>query len=243
MLGEGGGAVSAVFAPADEPRAALASVGNRVFRTFNGGLFWDDITANLPAADVRGITADLASGAVYAATGAGVFVTYVELRTASPASGWSKLDGLPADSPAWDVKLDDGGHQLFVAVDGQGVFAALAPHRRRDPRVVNAADQSVRPAAPGSLLSIMGASLASARVGNLEAPVLGVSGGRIADSGSVRDQLQQHHAAVGSNGGGYGRSAGGATRCDARFCGRLTGDFPGSRWLPDAAGRRPRCTD
>ena len=126
---------------------------------------------------MRGITADLASGAVYAATGAGVFVTYVELRTASPASGWSKLDGLPADSPAWDVKLDDGGHQLFVAVDGQGVFAALAPHRRRDPRVVNAADQSVRPAAPGSLLSIMGASLASARVGNLEAPVLGVSGG------------------------------------------------------------------
>ena len=177
VLSEAGGAVNAVFVPADEPRAALASVGNRIFRTFNGGLFWDDITANLPAAEVRSITADLASGAVYAATGAGVFVTYLELRSASPASAWSKLDGLPADTPAWDVKLDDGGHQLFVAVDGRGVYATLAPHRRREPRVVNAADQSARPAAPGSLLSVMGASLASARVGNLEAPVLGVSGG------------------------------------------------------------------
>ena len=177
VLSEAGGAVNAVFAPADEPRAALASIGNRVFRTFNGGLFWDDITANLPAAEVRSLTADLASGAVYAATGAGVFVTYMDLRSASPASGWSRLEGLPADAAAWDVKLDDGGHQLFVAVDGRGVFAALAPHRRRDPRVVNAADQSMRPAAPGSLLSVVGASLASARVGNLEAPVLGVSGG------------------------------------------------------------------
>ena len=65
LADSGGGAVETVFAPADEPRVALASLGARVFRTFNGGLFWDDITANLPAGvAVRGLAADLASGAV-----------------------------------------------------------------------------------------------------------------------------------------------------------------------------------
>ncbi len=179
-LSDPGQAVNAVFAPADEPRVALASIGARVFRTFNGGLFWDDITANLAVAaggEVRGLVADVGSGAVYVATRAGVFMTYLDLRSAAPAAPWSRLAGLPADAPAWDVKLDEGGHQLFVALDGPGVFVALAPHRLRDPRVVNAADRSTRAAAPGSLLSVIGASVSSARIGNLEAPVLSASGG------------------------------------------------------------------
>ncbi len=179
-LGDTALATKVVFAPAGEPRVALASVGGRVFRTFNGGLFWDDISANLPAAaggEVCGLVADVASGAVYAATRGGVFMTYLDLRSAAAAAPWSRLAGLPADSPAWDVKLDDGGHQLFVALDGPGVFAALAPHRLRDPRVVNAAERSSRAAAPGSLLSVIGASVSSARIGNLEATVLGASGG------------------------------------------------------------------
>jgi uncharacterized protein (TIGR03437 family) len=179
LLGEGGLSVSAVFAAPDEPRVALAAVGSRVFRTFNGGLFWDDITANLAPAggEVRGLAADVSSGAVYVAARNGVFLTYLDLRGASPATAWTKLGGLAADAQAWDVKLGEGGHQLYVALDGAGVFAGLAPHRFRDPRVVNAADQSTRPASPGSLLTVVGASVGSARVGSVEAPVLGVSGG------------------------------------------------------------------
>ena len=179
LLGDAGVSVSVVFAAPDEPRVALAAVGARVFRTFNGGLFWDDITAALASGgEVRGVVCDPASGAVYAATRAGVFVTYLDLKGASTAgASWARLEGLPAEASAWDVKLDEGGHQLYVALDGPGVFAALAPHRVRDPRVVNAADQSVRAAAPGSLLSVIGSSVGSARIGNLEAPVLGVSGG------------------------------------------------------------------
>jgi uncharacterized protein (TIGR03437 family) len=177
VLVEAGGPVNAMFAPADDARVALAAAGGRVFRTFNGGLFWDDITSNLAAGgEVRGVVADVASGAVYAATRNGVFMTYIDLRSAASATAWTRLEGLPPDATAWDVKLDDGGHQLYVALDGAGVFAALAPHRLRDPRVVNAADQSVRAAAPGSLLSVIGASVSSARIGNLNAPVLGMSG-------------------------------------------------------------------
>lgn len=53
-----------------------------------------------------------------------------------------------------------------------GVFATLAPHRLRDVRVVNAADYSTRPAAPGSLLSVLGAHVSSAQAGGIAAPVL-----------------------------------------------------------------------
>lgn len=177
-LGDASGEVTAVFTAPDEPRVALAAMGSRVYRTFNGGLFWDDITANLSGAgEVRGLVADVASGAIYAATRSGVFLTYVDLRGGAAASSWTRLAGLPAQAQPWDVKLGEGGHQLYVALDGAGVFATLAPHRMRDPRVINAADQSARAAAPGSLLTIVGATVGSARVGNLEAPVLGASAG------------------------------------------------------------------
>ncbi len=47
-----------------------------------------------------------------------------------------------------DVRLDAGANQLYVAVDGYGVYAAIAPHRFRDARVVNAADYSGRSRRP-----------------------------------------------------------------------------------------------
>jgi uncharacterized protein (TIGR03437 family) len=58
-------------------------------------------------------------------------------------------------------------------VEGYGVYATPAPHRRRNLRVVNTADFSTRPAAPGSLLSVVGARVSAARAGNLDYPVLG----------------------------------------------------------------------
>ena len=57
-----------------------------------------------------------------------------------------------------------------------------APHRLRDPRVVSAADRIVRAAAPGSLLSVLGARVTAARIGDLRVPVLA--------SGEMESQIQ-----------------------------------------------------
>jgi uncharacterized protein (TIGR03437 family) len=48
----------------------------------------------------------------------------------------------------------------------------LAPHRIGDPKVISSADFVARAAAPGSLMSIAGARVDSARAGNLAVPVL-----------------------------------------------------------------------
>jgi len=176
---EPGSAVAAVFADRAEPRMALAAAGGRIYRTFNGGLFWDDLAGGgLPAPGmIRALAADVASGFIYAAGDGGLFFAEADLRGGGAAAAWSRMEGLPADAAVWDVRLDDGGNQIFVAVDGHGVFATLAPHRFREPRLVNAADRSRRAAAPGGLLSVIGAAVASARVGNVDAPVLSVHGG------------------------------------------------------------------
>jgi uncharacterized protein (TIGR03437 family) len=71
--------------------------------------------------------------------------------------------------------LDAGANQLYVALEGYGVYVALAPHRLRDAKVVNAADYSSRAAAPGTLLSILGARIQSAQSDNTAVPVLDAS--------------------------------------------------------------------
>ena len=173
------GAVTAVMAdPADGAMAiavVAAAQGARVWRTLNGGSVWDDITADLPAGAVRGVTFDRAAGAVYVATDNGLFLTATDLRARGPETPWLRFDnGLPPGAVA-DVKLNAGGTQLYVAIDGWGVYAARAPHRRRDPKLVSAADQSQRPAAPGSLLSVIGTGVKTARTGDTVVPVLASS--------------------------------------------------------------------
>ncbi len=176
------GPVEAILADAREPRQALAALGanprgvtgQHVLRTINAGQFWDDLTADLPEAAVHGIVADRASGAVYVATARGVYTARADLNAAGTATSWTPLAGLPP-APALDVKLDSGGDQLFVAVQGYGVYAALAPHRVGSLRLVNAADFSRRAAAPGSLLSVLGVRVRTARAGELDLPVLAAS--------------------------------------------------------------------
>jgi uncharacterized protein (TIGR03437 family) len=189
-LGEQGrseeqGKVAAIWVDADDPRVAVAVLGARsslaagsakpayVLRTMNGGSFWDDITANLPEnAAAHGVAADRASGAIYVATDAGLFYTTTDLGSAGRPTVWSSLsEHLPAVAAA-DVKLDAGGNQLFAVLDGYGVYTTIAPHRLRDARIVNAADYSARPTAPGALLSVLGARVESARSEDLAAPVL-----------------------------------------------------------------------
>jgi uncharacterized protein (TIGR03437 family) len=182
------GAVSAIWVDSNDPRIAIAVLGARtaaaaeqskpayVLRTMNGGIYWDDITANLPASAIaHGVTADRASGAVYVATDAGVFFTMTDLAAAGRPTLWAPLsENLPV-SAATDVKLDTGANQLYVALDGYGVYAAIAPHRFHDARVVNAADYSSRPAAPGALLSVLGTRVESASSANTVVPVLAAS--------------------------------------------------------------------
>lgn len=174
------GPVERFWIDADDPRIAVAALGGassevHVLHTINGGVFWDDFTANLPRAAVHGVAADRASGGLYAATDLGVFMTYAALDSLGGAQAWVALPGLP-DTPATDVKLDGQGHQLWAAIDGFGVYAALAPHRRRAPRVVSAADLIARAVAPGSLVTVLGASVSAARAGGLSAPVLAADG-------------------------------------------------------------------
>jgi uncharacterized protein (TIGR03437 family) len=153
---------------AKDPNIAVAITQSRgrarVLRTNTGGVFWEDITGNLPASAIaRGVTFDRGSNAVYVATDGGLFFTYAD--TGVPA--WTLLRA----GAATDVALDANGNQLYAAMES-GIYGTLAPHRLRDPRVVSAADRIERAAAPGSLLSVLGARVQTATIGETNAPVL-----------------------------------------------------------------------
>lgn len=144
----------------------------RILRTLNAGAYWDDLSANLPEGPAFGLAADRATGAIYAATAHGVFLTYGDLRAPAPATSWQPLPaGLP-DAAVRDVRLDDAGYLLLAAVDGYGVYSLLAPHRVRNPQLAHSADYAARPAAPGALLSILGARASSVTAGAAQSPVL-----------------------------------------------------------------------
>jgi uncharacterized protein (TIGR03437 family) len=176
----GNGPVESIYVDAQAPRMALAAVGGsgaHILRTINAGGFWDDLTANLPDAAAHNVAADREAGAVYLATDRGVYVAHEDLEAAGPAANWTLVSGnLPA-AHATAVELDRSRNQLYVAVEGYGVYAAPAPHRAQTLRLVNAADFSTRPAAPGSLVSVLGGVVRSARAGDLEFPILDSSGG------------------------------------------------------------------
>jgi uncharacterized protein (TIGR03437 family) len=197
------GKVEAIWVDPSDPRVAVAALSARpgaapnsakpsyVLRTMNGGGFWDDITANLPdTASAHGVTADRASGAIYVATDAGVFFTATDLGAAGRATNWTALSGSLPAATAMDVKLDAGGNQIYAALDGYGVFTAIAPHRLRDARVVSAADYSAKPAAPGALLSVLGARVQSASSNDVLAPVL--------DASDAASQIQVPFSAKGN---------------------------------------------
>jgi uncharacterized protein (TIGR03437 family) len=188
------GPVEAIYSDPKEPRVAVAAAGQgpgvHALRTVNGGLFWDDLTADLPDVPAHGIAADRASGAIYIATDRGVFYTKGDLAAAGPATNWTSLSGLP-EAAAVDVKLDAEGNQIYVALQGYGVYAAMAPHRSVAFRLVNSADMTARPVAPGSLLSVLGLRVQSATAQGLSFPVLTAS-----DAGS---QIQVPFEAAGTS--------------------------------------------
>jgi uncharacterized protein (TIGR03437 family) len=195
--GRASGPVERIFVDPARPEVALAALGGpnvpHVLRTFNAGRFWDALDSNLPNAPAHAVTGERAAGAIYVATDKGVFWAQTDLDNAgTPNVNWISLsDRLPAETGATDVRLDAAGIQLYAALEGYGVYATAAPHRQRNLRLVNAADFSTRPAAPGSLLSVIGGRVTQARGGNLDYPVLAA-----ADDAS---QIQVPFDAVGPN--------------------------------------------
>lgn len=147
----------------------------RLLRTVNGGIFWDDITGELPEGAVSGLAADFATGAIYAATDAGVYYSVASMRGSTVPDKWSPVSENLPNRAAEDVALDAEGNQIFVLLDGEGLFGAIAPHRYLDPSLVSGADWTRRGAAPGSLLSILGRRVVAARVGALDVPILAAS--------------------------------------------------------------------
>jgi len=182
----GAGRVERIVADSSDRNFALAAIsgdsGPRVLRTLNGGGFWDDLTANLPAGPAYGVAADRATGGLYLATATGIYYTVADLRAPAPATAWTSLSaGLP-EGAVRDVRIDDAGHVLLAAVEGHGVYSTPAPHRARQPRVVHTFDMRAGAAAPGVLLSVLGAQVRSATVNQRSVPVL--------DSNEAESQIQ-----------------------------------------------------
>jgi uncharacterized protein (TIGR03437 family) len=170
-----GSPVGRIWVDAERPDSALASAGNRIYRTVNGGLFWDDVTGTMPSTRVHALAADRSASIIYAATNRGVLTASLSLNDAGPpASAWRSVNrNLPA-AAAWDIRLN-ADNTLTVALDGYGIFETPAPHRSRAIHLVNAADMSDRPAAPGSLLTLLNAEIAQAGIGDLAYPVIAAS--------------------------------------------------------------------
>jgi uncharacterized protein (TIGR03437 family) len=170
-----GSAVARFWVDGERPDVALAAAGARLFRTVNGGLFWDQVTGALPPGQIHGIAADRSAGIVYVATDGGVFSGSVSLNDAgAAASNWTSVARALPVAPAWDVALT-ADNTLIVALDGYGVFETAAPHRTRTVKIVSGADLTERAAAPGSLVSVLGARVQTVRNQGAAYPVLAAS--------------------------------------------------------------------
>ena len=92
------GSIARIWVDGDRPDVALAAGGTHLYRTVNGGLFWDDVTGTLPSAQINGIAADRSAGVVYIATDRGVFSGRLSLNDAgTAATNWKAISGdLPA---------------------------------------------------------------------------------------------------------------------------------------------------
>jgi uncharacterized protein (TIGR03437 family) len=170
-----GAPVGRIWVDADRPQSALATAGFRIYRTVNGGLFWDDVTGGLPDTRVHALTADRSAGVVYAATDRGILSASLSLDSAGPpASNWRSISRNLPSAAAWDIRLNPD-NTLTAALDGYGVYETQAPHRSRAIHLLNAADLSDRPAAPGSLLTLLNADVAQAASEAQAYPVIAAS--------------------------------------------------------------------
>jgi uncharacterized protein (TIGR03437 family) len=185
------GRVNAFWVDAQDPRFALAVFeSGAVMHTINGGNYWAPIKGDLPTSPVNAVAVDRASNTIYVATDGGVFQAAYRLDTMSGPAQWGKIEGLPAGAVT-GVALDIEKTQLWVALEGTGLYRTLAPHRLKDPLVVNAADRRARAIAPGSQVTVIGMPVVSANVDGVDAPVLNTT--------EVEAQIQIPYSVTGSS--------------------------------------------
>jgi len=196
--GEHGQTVERLYIDPMKPEVVLAALsgdGNHVLRTFNAGRFWEPV-GSTSLADAHAVTADRVSGAVYVATDKGVYWTRFEFETGVMTTDltWTSLSAhLPA-AKVVDVALDPAAVQLYVALEGYGVYGTAAPHRASSLSLVNTADFSTRAASPGSLVTVVGPKVSAVTGGALPYKVWN----NLLPSGETSDsQIQVPFEAVG----------------------------------------------
>ena len=171
-----GAPVTGIYVSPQDSSVALVTAGGRgagrIFRTTNAGAFWDDLSANLPDVPLHAVTANAEIGTIYVASDAGVFYTRGDLRNPGPATLWTRLTGNLPEAPVDDIRLNPVDGSLYAAVAGYGLFRTTVPEIADSIRVLNAAELSARAAAPGGLLTVIGAPVRAAQAGSITAPVL-----------------------------------------------------------------------
>ena len=115
-----------VWIDSERSDVALAVSGSKLFRTVNGGLFWDEVTGKLAAGRIHGISADRSASVVYLATDRGVYSGTVSLNDAGPVSPeWLSISReLPA-AAAWDVRLNPDNTLTVCAASGAARTCAM----------------------------------------------------------------------------------------------------------------------
>ena len=185
------GLITSLWTDPGLPSTALAIARGRVLRTTNGGTSWFDISSDLPDSKWTVVKGHPATRAVYVAGPLGVRFATTDLDVPGPAGSWTELSGDLPGGGVTDLELDPLRGRLYALVPGYGVHWTRTPQTEHALRVLSAADLSVRPVAPGSLLTIMGASAVRARASGRPAPIL--------DSGPGRTQLQLPFAVRGNS--------------------------------------------
>lgn len=167
-----GSRIEWLWADVERADSALAISGNRLLRTVNGGVFWDDVTGSIPFLTLNAVAPDRSASLIYAATDRGIYAATLSLNDAgAAATGWTSVSSeLPA-APVLDIAYSNDG-VLTSLLDGYGVYETQSPHRSRGVRLLSGADLTDRAAAPGSLVSVVGAKLQSARNGGVSYPIL-----------------------------------------------------------------------
>lgn len=182
-------AVVAIWADPGLPATALALVGSRVLRSTNGGTSWFDISSDLPESAWTTIQGDSTAGTVYVAGNAGIYFAQVDLQQPGPASSWVRISGNLPEAEIVDLDVDARRGRLWVSLPGRGVYWTRTPQVDRALQVLSAADLTTRPAAPGSLLTLLGAQATRVRADGRPAPIL--------DSATGRTQVQLPFAIAG----------------------------------------------
>ena len=184
-----GQAIARIWADPSLPRTALALAGGRVLRSTNGGTAWFDITADLPDAKWTAVVGHPSGSAAYVSGSLGVYSARTDLHQPGPAGQWTRVGtGLPTGTVG-DLSLEPLRGRLYAALPGYGVYWMRTPEVHQALRVVSAADLVQRPAAPGSLLTVLGGRALSVRLDGRPAPVL--------DSADGQTQVQVPYAVEG----------------------------------------------